>query len=172
LATATISTTENHYEGMFLLDSGKFAANPESYSNHIVELLEKAGATVVAHRPWQDGKLAYEVVGHRKGLHYLSYFRMDGSRLTGLARSVKLSDQVIRHLVIKHPPVLFDAMVAALDGGESAAAATETETRPTKKDDGATKSDNKNDAAKNDAAKTATDGDGSGGEDENDGEDK
>ena len=42
-----------------------------------------------------------------------------------MARSIKLSDHVIRHLVIKHPQKLFDAMVTALDGGEPVVAAPE-----------------------------------------------
>ena len=50
-----------NYEGMFLLDSGKFAADHEGTIAHLMEILDKAGAEIVAHRPWQDGKLAYEI---------------------------------------------------------------------------------------------------------------
>lgn len=108
--------TENLYEGMFLLDSGRFASDPDGMSQSVVDILEKSGATVVAHRPWQDGKLAYEVEGRRRGLHYLTYFRMDTSRVKDLERACKLSDMVLRHMVIRQDPKLFDAMVAALTG--------------------------------------------------------
>ncbi|GAB4153436.1 MAG: hypothetical protein Tsb009_29860 [Planctomycetaceae bacterium] len=109
---------ENLYEGMFLLDSGKFAANPDGMAQGIVDLLEKAGATVEAHRPWQDGRLAYEIEGRKKGLHYLTYFRIDPEAIKPLTRACKLSDIVIRHLFIKQPQSLFDAMVAALTGAQ------------------------------------------------------
>lgn len=109
---------QNLYEGMFLLDSGKYAASPDNTTNHVLEILQKAGATVVAHRPWADGKLAYPVKGHKKGLHLLTYFTMPSSGLTEVTRQVHLSENILRHMVLKHPKVLFDAMVNALSGKE------------------------------------------------------
>lgn len=109
---------QNLYEGMFLLDSGKYAASPDNTTNHVLEILQKAGATIVAHRPWADGKLAYPVKGHKKGLHLLTYFTMPSSGLTEVTRQVHLSENILRHMVLKHPKVLFDAMVNALSGKE------------------------------------------------------
>lgn len=106
------------YEGMFLLDSAQFAANPEGTTQQLLELLESSGATVDAHRPWQDGRLAYEIEGHRKGLHYLVLYRMDGANTTSFNRQCKLSDLVIRQLVLKHPQKLYDAMLESLSGHE------------------------------------------------------
>ncbi len=106
----------NNYECMFILDSGRFAANPNKATNQLMKLFERAKAEVVAHRPWQDGKLAYPVEGHRKGLHYLVYFRMDGSQVTEFRRLCKLNDLILRHLLLKHPPELFQLMVDALEG--------------------------------------------------------
>lgn len=105
---------EKLYEGMFLLDSGKFAEDPEGVAQSVMGLLEKIDGTVVVHRPWQDGRLAYPVDGHRKGLHYLACFRMDSLRLPELDRACKLNEFVLRYLVIKHPKVLFDALVDSL----------------------------------------------------------
>lgn len=99
---------------MFLVDSSQYASDADGTTAEILGLLEKVNATVVAHRPWQDGKLAYPIEGLRKGLHYLTYFRMDGGNMSTLNRACQLSDVVVRQLIIKHPPKLFDAMVAAL----------------------------------------------------------
>ena len=130
MATATATAAEKLYEGMFLVDSNRFANDPDAIVKTILGILEKAGATVVTHRPWQDGKLAYEINGKRKGTHYLCYFKMPGSGMTGLNRACKLSDTVVRHLVIRHDQTLFDAMVAALNQptGEAAAAEAPAET--------------------------------------------
>lgn len=106
----------NHYECMFILDSGRFAANPNKATKQLMKLFERAKAEVVAHRPWQDGKLAYPVEGHRKGLHYLVYFKMDASGVTEFRRLCKLNDLILRHLLLKHPPQLFQLMVDALQG--------------------------------------------------------
>jgi len=109
----------NLYEGIFVLDSAKFAIDPDGVSQQVIGILEKSGATVDTHRPWQDGRLAYPIEGHRKALHYLVYFRMDGQGLTDVTRGCKLNDLILRHMVIKHPRQLYDVMVQALDQGDA-----------------------------------------------------
>lgn len=121
MSVAEKKVVKANYEGMFLLDSGKFAADHEGTIAHLMEILDKAGAEVVAHRPWQDGKLAYEIEGHMKGLHYLVYFTMPGKGMDLVTRACHLSDVVIRQLVINQPQTLFDAMVAAIDPAVEAA---------------------------------------------------
>lgn len=122
MSVAEVETAkENLYEGMFLVDSSQFANDPDGTTEAIMAILERAGATVVAHRPWQDGKLAYEIEGRRKGLHYLVCFRMPGAGMDVITRQSHLSEVVLRQLVIKHPPELFDAMVAVLTGSHAEA---------------------------------------------------
>ena len=138
MSVAEVETEkQNMYEGMFLLNSTKFANDPEGSTEGLMSILEKAGASVVAHRPCQDGKLAYEIEGQRKGLHYLVCFKMAGAGTSILNRQCQLSDLVVRHMVIKHRVELFDAMVGALtvseeepegevaEGGEGTAEATD-----------------------------------------------
>lgn len=102
------------YEGMFLLDSNRFSADPDGTQKAVLSMLERCGATVVASRPWQEGKLCYPIEGHRKGLYYLACFKMDGGQIPELNRLGKLNEAVLRQLVIRHPQVIFDAMVQAL----------------------------------------------------------
>lgn len=107
---------ENLYEGMFLVDSGKFATDPDGVVADIMAVLKRAGATVVAHRPWQDGKLAYEIEGMKKGLHYIVCFTMPGAGMKTLVRQGQLSETIVRQMIIKHPQEVFDATVAAISG--------------------------------------------------------
>ncbi|MBS0261375.1 MAG: 30S ribosomal protein S6 [Planctomycetes bacterium] len=104
------------YEGMFLLDSNKYAVDPEGVKGEVSALLERVGATVLATRPWQDGKLSYEIKGHRKGLHYLVYFSMDSRSLTELERLSKFNESILRHMVIKLPEALIEPMLAMATG--------------------------------------------------------
>ncbi len=115
----TKSVRENLYEGMFLVDSGKFAMDADSVIAGIMAVLNRAGATVVAHRPWQDGKLAYEIDGMKKGLHYIVCFTMPSAGMTVLTRQAQLSETIIRNLIIKQPREVFDATVAAISGNET-----------------------------------------------------
>lgn len=107
---------ENVYEGMFLLDSNTYASNPEGTTKSVLGILEKNGATVLASRPWQDGKLAYPIDGHKKGLYFLAYFRMDGVALPEVNRSCKLNDSVIRLLILQVEPALVEPLLASATG--------------------------------------------------------
>ncbi|MEZ6061191.1 MAG: 30S ribosomal protein S6 [Planctomycetaceae bacterium] len=120
-STAVAKPVSEHlYEGMFLVSSSQFANDPDATTAAIMAILDRAGATVVAHRPWQDGKLAYEINGHRKGMHYIVCFRMPSSGMEIITRQCHLSDTIIRHMVLHHPPELFNAMVEALTSSGTA----------------------------------------------------
>lgn len=114
------------YECMFLLDSGKWATNPQDTEGAVREILNRCHAEIVAMTPFQEGRLAYEIEGQRKGLHLLTYFKMDGGQVPEMTRLCKLNDTILRHLLISHPQRLFDLMTEALakhaEGTEAAAA--------------------------------------------------
>lgn len=95
---------------MFLVDSNAYANDPETVTAELMQILEKAGANVVAHRPWQDGKLAYEIEGRRKGLHYIICFKMVTSGMDIITRQCHLSDTVLRQMIVAHPEQLFSAV--------------------------------------------------------------
>lgn len=99
---------------MFVLNSGRYASDPSGADTNLTELFERVGAEIVARSPWQDGKLAYPIDGHRKGLHYLVYFKMDGSQVTEMNRLCKLNDLILRHMVIEHSDTLFEMHSGAL----------------------------------------------------------
>ncbi len=122
-AVAENPVRQHFYEGMFLVDSGKFATDSDAVINEIMTVLAKAGATVVAHRPWQDGKLAYEIQGMKKGLHYIVCFTMRGAGMKTLIRQCQLNETIIRQMVIAHSQHIFDATVASLTGAASSQAA-------------------------------------------------
>ncbi len=114
-----MNLAERLYECMFLLDSGRYAQDPQGTEDTVKEYLTRCEASLVAIAPWQEGKLAYDMDGHRKGLHLLTYFKMDGSQVEQLNRICKLSDLVIRHLIIEHEAKLFDLMVGQLADGSA-----------------------------------------------------
>ena len=115
-AAAENPVRQHFYEGMFLVDSGKFATDQDGVIGEIMSVLAKAGATVVAHRPWQDGKLAYEINGMKKGLHYIVCFTMRGAGMKTLIRQCQLNETIIRQMIIAHSQQIFDATVAVISG--------------------------------------------------------
>jgi small subunit ribosomal protein S6 len=121
----TSEVKEHLYEGMFLVDGNAYMNDPEAVTKELMTILERAGAKVVAHRPWQDGKLAYEIQGRRKALHYIICFRMVTSGMDVLTRRCQLSDIVLRQMVIAHSEELFNAVVDAISGSPAEEAPSE-----------------------------------------------
>ena len=110
---------EHVYEGMFLLDSGRFARDAAGVSGQVTQLIDNSGGELLASRLWNEQKLAYPINGQRKGTYWLTYFRMDSASLTKLNRDTQLSDVVHRSLILKVEPRLVDAMVAHAKGTAS-----------------------------------------------------
>ncbi len=115
---------------MFVLDSGKFATDPQGTEAAVTDLLGRCEAEIVSSAPWQEGKLAFPIDGNKKGLHYLVYFKMDGSKVDEFTRLCHLNDLVIRHLLLSHSPKLFEIMSHSLAQHSSGGSAAAQEAAP------------------------------------------
>ena len=88
------------YEGMFLLDNNAATADYEAAAAVVDRLLEKNGAKVVRKEKWDERKLSYEIRGHRRATYYLVYFTAPTSALAEINSDTRLSEGVVRHLVL------------------------------------------------------------------------
>ncbi len=103
---------ENVYEGMFILDSNRYGRDPEAVSGQISEMIQGAGGEILVSRHWEERRLAYPIKRHRRGTYWLTYFRLDSSRLTQIERQCRLNDNVLRELFLKVEPRIVDTLVA------------------------------------------------------------
>lgn len=99
------------YEGMFILDSNRYAQDSHGVSGQIAKSIEQLGGEVLVSRLWDERRLAYPINGHRKGTYWLTYFRSESDQLVGLNRQLQLNDNVIRSLVLKVDPRIADTLV-------------------------------------------------------------
>lgn len=101
----------NTYEAMFLLDSAKVAASWDDAVRHVHDILAKHNAEIVASRQWDERRLAYSVEGHKKGTYLLTYFRTEGAELAEISADCRLSELILRELILKVHPKLIDHLV-------------------------------------------------------------
>lgn len=101
----------NTYEAMFLLDSTKAAAGWEDTVKQVHDILTKHHSEIVASRQWDERRLAYSVSGHKKGTYLLTYFRTTGENLKEIVADCRLSDVILRELVLKVHPKLANHLV-------------------------------------------------------------
>jgi small subunit ribosomal protein S6 len=102
----------NVYEGLFILDSNRYSRDAAGISNQISEMITGAGGEVLASRLWEERRLAYPIGGHRKGTYWLTYFRVNTDRLTGINRQCRLNENIVRSLFLRVDPRIVDTLVS------------------------------------------------------------
>ena len=122
--------THNVYECMFILDSNRYAREPNNVAAQIPELISKCDGEVLASRLWNEQRLAYPINGQRKGTYWLTYFRMDSQQVKEFNHQCRLNDNVLRNLTLKVDPRLADALVAHAKGEAVTMPASEVEEAP------------------------------------------
>ncbi|MCA9123286.1 MAG: 30S ribosomal protein S6 [Planctomycetaceae bacterium] len=103
---------QNFYECLYILDSNRYARDPNGISASIPEMIEGLEGEVLASRLWNEQRLAYPINGQRKGTYWLTYFRLDSTRLSEFNRACQLNENILRNLTLKVDPRLIDALVA------------------------------------------------------------
>jgi small subunit ribosomal protein S6 len=96
---------------MFLLDSSKAATAWEDTVKHVHDILTKHHSEIVASRQWDERRLAYSITGHKKGTYLLTYFRTGSANIKEIVADCRLSDVILRELVLKVHPKLVDHLV-------------------------------------------------------------
>ena len=89
------------YEAMFLVDTGD-AAIWDDLTKHIEGILARGGGELVGITRWDERKLAYPVAKHKRGTYVLTFFQMSrGDGVSGIERDCRLSEKILRALVLK-----------------------------------------------------------------------
>jgi len=104
------------YEGLFILDSNRFARDHEAVSREAEGLVESVGGEILVSRLWEERRLAYAIKGQRKGAYWLMYFRCTTLRLTELTRQLDINDVVLRHMFVRLPHALVEPILAHAKG--------------------------------------------------------
>jgi small subunit ribosomal protein S6 len=99
------------YEGMFILDANLYARDPDGVSGQISAMIQETGGEILVSRFWEERRLAYPIQGHRKGVYWLTYFRIKSERLIEIQRRCQLTESVLRFLFLKVDARIVDALV-------------------------------------------------------------
>jgi small subunit ribosomal protein S6 len=93
----------NDYEILLMLDPEL----PEERQNEIIartrELVEKGAGSWLSHDPWGRRRLAYEIDHKTDGVYHLLQFDVEPATLDEIARVLKITDGVMRHMATRRP---------------------------------------------------------------------
>ncbi|NIL97648.1 MAG: 30S ribosomal protein S6 [Planctomycetales bacterium] len=101
----------NVYEGLFILDASRYSRDAAGTAGRIDKLLKKHGGQILASRLWDERRLAYPINGQRKGVYWLTYFRLEGRQLAAVTEEYQRDDNILRQLFLKVDPRIVDQLV-------------------------------------------------------------
>ena len=99
------------YEAMFVASQAE-AADFSGLIDHINTLLERAGAELVAMQKWDERRLAFEIDKQRRAVFILTYFRSPTESIARLERDVRISERLLRALVVRADHLTEEEMLA------------------------------------------------------------
>jgi len=111
--TTAQETRTGTYEAMFLVPQSA-ASNFAELIEHINHLFERASATVIAMKKWDERRLAFEIDKQKRGVYILAYFTCPTDMLGQLERDATISERIMRLMVVKADH-LTDEEIAACD---------------------------------------------------------
>lgn len=103
--------SENVYEGLFILNSELYARTPDEISGQMAAFIEKTGGEVLLSRLWDERKLAYPIKGHKRGTYWLTYFKIEATKIKELNRQFQITDSILRFMFLKLDPRIVEAVV-------------------------------------------------------------
>jgi small subunit ribosomal protein S6 len=89
------------YEALFLVDSVLAVAQWDHVMELVQKMLDRCQASVISIRKWDERKLAYVTHGKGRGTYILAYFECLSSAVAQIERDVRLSEEILRALVIR-----------------------------------------------------------------------
>jgi small subunit ribosomal protein S6 len=108
----SIALAQTVYEGLFIFDSTRYGRDQDGVPGQVNELIEKLGGEVLVSRLWDERRLAFPINGQRKGTYWLTYFRLESTKLPDLKLPCSINDNILRVMFLKVEPRIVDALVS------------------------------------------------------------
>lgn len=99
----------NQYEAMFLFDP-TFGASFENCETEIKRLIDRAKGEIIVCKVWDERRLAYKINGCKRGVYVLTYINAPADSIGSLERDAKLSESILRLLVLRAEGMTPEAM--------------------------------------------------------------
>ncbi len=89
------------YELMVVLDPNLDDTAIEALNTRIQNMVTQRGGTIETVDSWGRRRLAYPIGRHRDGVYIVSRFSMPPNGAAEVERALKLTESVIRHLLVR-----------------------------------------------------------------------
>ena len=95
-----------HYEAMYIVDPDVLEDQMEPIIERYKQVVTDMGGVVTEAGLWEQGRrpLAYPINGRREGVYVLMQFEAGQNVPAELDRVLRISDNVLRHIIVKLDP--------------------------------------------------------------------
>ncbi|MAF13621.1 MAG: 30S ribosomal protein S6 [Parcubacteria group bacterium] len=94
----------NYYEIFYLVPASYTEEELIPIKDKVKELITKADGEIKAEDNFGKKKLAYPVNKNHQGYYLLYEFNIDGEKIKDLDQNLKLTNEVLRHVIVKTKP--------------------------------------------------------------------
>jgi small subunit ribosomal protein S6 len=91
------------YEVLYIVRADLDDDKVQDIVKRVNTLIEKAGGSLERTNVWGKRKLAYEVKHQKEGSYILQDFKIGQDRIPELEAALKITEEVLRHLVVRKP---------------------------------------------------------------------
>ncbi|MCV3545083.1 30S ribosomal protein S6 [Campylobacter lari] len=91
-----------HYEVLFILKSTLTEEEVSAKLEFVKEVLTKNGAEIESVVPMGTRKLAYKIKKYERGTYFVIYFKAPTNLIAELERVLRITEEVIRFLIVKY----------------------------------------------------------------------
>lgn len=92
------------YELLFIVPTQFADTEIDGLREKVAKTIEQTGAKVTRNESLGKIKLAYPIKHQRHGTYVLVHFESEPSAIAGLDRTLRLSDEVLRHIIVDLAP--------------------------------------------------------------------
>ena len=91
------------YEVLYIVRADLDDEKVQDAVKRVNRLIERAGGQPETTNVWGKRKLAYEVKHQKEGSYVLQDFQLNPDRVPELESSLKITEEVLRHLIVRKP---------------------------------------------------------------------
>jgi len=91
------------YEVLYIVRADLDDEKVQDAVKRVNTLIERSGGAIERTNLWGKRKLAYEVKHQKEGSYVLQDFQIDQTRVPELEAALKITEEVLRHLIVRKP---------------------------------------------------------------------
>jgi ribosomal protein S6 len=91
---------------MFMVDPAHAARDWNATEKHVLDILKRHKSEIITSEKWADRKLAYEIKHQKRAVYLLVHFRAPGEAIASIRADCRLSEIILRVLVIVDDPTM------------------------------------------------------------------